>query len=215
MDQMDKIPTIAFCEMVKNPKLYFDKPVRVSATLQLATEGSYLQDDKCVLRHDDQIGVGYVANNDKEQLLLNSEIRRIRNIEYGGRAKVTVVGVLRNSSLRGFEWYRYRFDMSRVESISPVIVPYEGTLQAGTTYRAAVRGDSDSGLSLVIPYRVRNDHFAVRVEWINLSEFPALSALRNSSPEQWIVFTVVSYQTKQMTVQRWNLTVECKILSVD
>jgi len=95
------------------------------------------------------------------------------------------------------------------------VVPYEGTLQGGKTYRAAVRGDRDSGLSLAIPFRVRNEHFAVRVEWINLTEFPALARLSSSSPEQWIVFTVVSYQTKQMTVQRWNLTVECKILSVD
>jgi hypothetical protein len=138
---MDEVHTVAFCEMVKNPRLYFDKIVRVTATLQLATEASYLVDDECVVRGDHQIGVRYVKENDKERDLLNSEIRKVRTIEYGGRAKVTFVGVLRNSSLRSFAWYRYRFDVSRVEGIAPVIVPYEGTLQAGKTYRADVRGD--------------------------------------------------------------------------
>lgn len=212
---MDEVPTVAFCEMVKKPKLYFDKTVRVTATLQLGIEASYLQDDKCVLSHDDQIGVLYVSANDQERDVLNSEIRKIRNIEYGGRARVTVVGILRNSSLRSFAWYRYRFDVSRVEGMSPVIVPYEGTLQRGTTYRAAVRGDNDLGLSMVNPLRMRNEHFAVRVEWTNLSEFPALARLRSASPEQRIVFTVVSDQTKQMTERRWNRTLECKILTVD
>jgi hypothetical protein len=209
----DETPTVAFCEMVKNPRLYFDKRVRVTATLQLATEASYLQDDKCVLSHDDQIGVRYVSENDKERDLLNSAIRKVRTVEYGGRAKVTVVGVLRNSSLRSFAWYRYRFDVSRLEGMTPLIVPYEGTLQAGTTYRADVRGDKDFGLSLVSPLHMVL-HVGVRIEWTNLGEFPALAELQSDSPAQSIVFTVVADETKRMTERRWSRTVECKILSL-
>jgi len=41
----DAIPTIGFCEMVKNARLYFDKPVRVVAKYEMATEGRYLSDN--------------------------------------------------------------------------------------------------------------------------------------------------------------------------
>lgn len=205
-------PNIAFCEIVKNPRLYFDKVVRVIATLHLATEASYLSDDKCVLSHDDQIGVRYVSSDEKQRDLLNNKIRKVRDIEYGGRARVTVVGILRNSSRRSFAWYRYRFDVHNVEDLAPVIIPYEGRLQGGTTYSAAVRGDNDSGLSLVIPLRMVL-HVGARIEWTNLKEFPSLAELGVSS-QQRIVFTVISDQTKQMTELRWNRTVECKILGV-
>jgi hypothetical protein len=209
-----EIASVAFCEMVKNPKLYFDKTVRVTATIQMGIEGSYLHDDKCVLGHDDRIGLRYLNTNDQERAQLNCDIRKIGTIEYGGRARVTVIGILRNSSLRAFASYRYRFDVSRVEGISPVIVPYEGTLEGGKTYQASVRGDSDSGLSFAVPLRRINEHFAVGIEWTNLTEFPALAGLRSSSPEQQIVFTVVSDQSKQMTERRWNRTVGCKIISL-
>ncbi|HEY0324121.1 MAG TPA: hypothetical protein VGC66_24460 [Pyrinomonadaceae bacterium] len=210
----EEVSTIAFCEMVKNPRLYFDKPVRLTATLQLATEASYLSDEKCPLSHDDQIGVRYASSDETQRNLLNSEVNKIRSIEYGSRAKVTVVGILRNSSLRSFAWYRYRFDLTRFEDISQVIVPYEGTLQGGITYRAVVRGDGSSGLSLIIPLRTQ-EHIAVRIEWTNLSEFPVLERLRNASSEQQIVFTVIADQTRQMTERRWNRTLECKIISIN
>src|SRR5688572_6255640 len=49
----DKIPAVAFCELVKNPKPYFDKSIRVTANLELATEASYLRDESCVVSRDD------------------------------------------------------------------------------------------------------------------------------------------------------------------
>lgn len=210
----EEIPTVPFCEMVKNPRVYFDKPVRVNATLGLATEGAYLSDEKCVLSHDDQIGVRFLSNDDTQRDLLNTNVGRIRSIEYGSRAKVTVVGILRNSSRRSFEWYRYRFDITRFEDISHVIVPYEGTLQAGITYRAAVRGDSSLRISLVIPLRMRNENYAVRIEWTNLAEFPDLKRLRDNSGEQQIVFSVIADKIQQISEQRWNRTLDCKIISI-
>lgn len=209
----EEVPTIAFCEMVKNPQLYFDKTIRLTATLKLATEASYLSDDGCILSRDDQIGVRYINKDEKQVALLSRDVNKIRSIEYGSRAKVTIVGILRNASLRSFAWYRYRFDITRFEDVSHVIVPYEGILQSGITYRAAVRGDSSWGLSLIIPLRMR-EHSAVHIEWTNLSEFPALERLRKSAGEQQIIFSVVSDQTRQMTEQRWNRRVECKIISV-
>jgi hypothetical protein len=43
----DEPADVAFCEMVKNPQLYFDRPVRVTAIVELATEGQCLSDDAC------------------------------------------------------------------------------------------------------------------------------------------------------------------------
>jgi hypothetical protein len=210
----NEVLTVDFCELVKHPRRYFDKPIRITATLQLGIEGSYFGDDACPLSHDDQIGVRYKSPDEQSQELLNSEIRRIQSIEYGGRARVTVAGILRNSSLRSFAWYRYRFDVSRVENISHVVVPYEGALQAGTTYRALVRRDANFGLTLVTRLRTQA-HVAVNIDWTNLDEFPALVGLEDNSIELQIVFSVISDQHKQMTQSRWNRSLECKILRVE
>lgn len=210
----NEVPTVTFCELVKHPTRYFDKPVRLTATIEIATEASYLRDDACALKQDDQIGVGYKSADEQAQRILNTEIRKLSTIEFGGRARVTVIGMLRNSSRRDFASYRYRFDVSRLENISPVIVPYEGALQAGKTYRAFVRRDARLGLTFVTRLRTP-EHIAVNIDWTNLNNFPALVKLKDDSVELQIVFTVISDQLKQMTQTRWNRSLECKILRVE
>ncbi len=204
----DEIPTVDFCELVKHPRLYFDKTVRLTAMLDIAEEAAYLSDARCVLRYDDQVGIKYV----------NSYERRPEILGKYEHPRVTVVGVLRNSSLRGFAWYRYRFDIERFEDvredISGAVINYGGTLRTGLTYRATVRGDRDYGLTLSMPPRVL-EHQAVRVEWTNLSEFPALKRMRRGSRERQIVLYVVSDETVRVTEQRWDRTVRCKIIIVE
>lgn len=208
------IPTVGFCEIVKNAKLYFDKKVRVRAKYQMATEGRYLSDDHCQLSHDEQIGVGHAPPDQSHGEILNAEVRRIGSVEYGGRAMVTVVGVLRNSSLRAFAWYQYRFDIISVENISPVTVPYEGELAASVTYSATVRRDLTGGLSLIPNPRIL-EHHALRIEWTNLGAFPKLRNRPDEASEQQIVFTVLSDEIRQMTQLRWNRTLRCKIIRLD
>jgi len=214
VSDQEEVPTVAFCEMVEHPELYFDKAVRLRARLELAEEAQYLSDDKCLLSHDEQIGVRYLSSSEQESNLHNKELTKIRSIEYGSRADVTVVGTLRNSSMRAFAWYHYRFDIIRFEEISHVIVPYEGALQAGMTYRAAVRREKYSGLSLVTPLRIP-EYYAVRIEWVNLTAFPILKRPHGSKHELEIVFSVVSDQSKQMTERRWNRTIRCKVIRVE
>ena len=210
-DTRDEIPTVDFCEMVKDPRPYFDKTVRLTATYEMATEAQYLSDVRCVLSHDDQIGVRYVNADEKPPNILS---------KYGGNpARVTVVGILRNSSLRAFAWYRYRFDIIRFEEvsredISRMINSYGGTLREGVTYRATVSGDKGSGLSLVPSLRVLENQ-AARVEWTNLNEFPALKRLRGGSSQGQIVFSVISDQISQITGNRWNRTLRCKVIIVE
>lgn len=37
------VPTISFCEMVRSPQLYFDRPVRCTAVFSQAEEAQYLR----------------------------------------------------------------------------------------------------------------------------------------------------------------------------
>jgi len=207
-----EIHTIDFCEMVKNPQFYFDKTVRLVATYEMATEGQYLRDDRCQLTHDQQIGAGLEVRDEKQSEILNTELRKISSNEFGGRAIVTLVGKLRNASRHDFVWYEYRFEIIKVEKITPVMVPYERELQAGISYRATVRGDEDFGLSLIPPPRVREYH-SMRIEWINLGDFPGLEKL--GAHERRIVFTVLVDELKQMTQFRWNRNVKCKIIRLE
>lgn len=204
----DEIPTVDFCEMVKHPRLYFDKTVRLKAMLDIAEEAAYLSDARCVLRYDDQVGIHYV----------NAYERRPEILGKYEHPRVTVVGVLRNTSLRGFAWYRYRFDIERFEDvredISGAVITYGGTLLAGMTYRATVRGDGDFRLTLSPPLRML-EHQAVLVEWTNLREFPALKRMRRGSRERQIVLFVVSDETVRVTEWRWDRTVRCKIIIVE
>jgi hypothetical protein len=203
-----EIPTVDFCELVKHPRLYFDKTVRLTAMLDIAEAAAYLSDARCVLRYDDQVGIRYV----------NAYERRPEILGKYEHPRVTVVGVLRDSSLRGFASYRYRFDIERFEDvredISGAVINYGGTLRAGMTYRATVRGDGDYGLTLSPPLRML-EHQAVLVEWTNLREFPALVRMRRGSRERRIVLFVVSDETVRVTEWRWDRTVRCKIIIVE
>ena len=209
-DARNEAPAVDFCEMVRRPQLYFDKAVRLTATYEMGVEASYLMDVGCVLGHDERIGTRYVNAGERQP-----DIRT----QYGTHARVTVVGVLRNSSRRDFAWYRYRFDVMRFEDVSRedtsrLINTYTGELEDGMTYRAAVRGDKRFGLSLEPPPRVPH-HTAVRVEWTNLGEFPALKRLRKISGRRQIVFRVVSDHTAWVAEGRWNRTLECQIIIVE
>lgn len=203
-------PTIEFCEMVSHPERYFDKQVRLVAQYQIAAEGSYLVDERCPLSHDQQIGVGSPEVLDEKQRARLNALRTISSHEYGGRAMVTVLGMLRNISRHDFVWYQYRFDILEVEKIEPVISAYEGELQAGMTYRAPVNSDRDLGLSLTPAPRI-SEHHAMRINWINLHKFPELS----KAGKHRILFTVLSDEIKQMTERRWNRSLRCKILRIE
>jgi hypothetical protein len=207
----DEIPTVAFCEMVKNPKSYFDKTIRLIAIFTQATEAQYLSDEKnCPLSHDDQIGVSYSSKDENQVADNNTNIRKIGSAEFGSRVFVTVVGSLKNQSRRDFAWYRYRFDIANFEEISHIINEYKGELEATKTYQAEVRSDKNLGLTFIIPFRPPF-HQAYRIEWINLKEF---SALKNFQTKE-IVFSVLLKDTKQITESRWNTTLKCKIIRIE
>lgn len=215
-----EIRAVAFCEMLKRPQLYFDRTLRLTATYRVGVEASHLRDEGCQLSHRVEVAVKFVMTDERQRDVIRRDVDKIMSGAYGdGRAGVTVVGILRNAPDRGFGGYRYRFDIMRFEEISReddsrMITAYEGTLQAGMIYRATVRGDKRFELALIPSVRMLI-HQAVRVEWVNLDDFPALKRLRNSSGEKQIVFKVISDDIKQMTERRWNRTLRCEVMLVE
>ncbi len=207
----DEIPTIEFCEMVKNPEKYFDKTIRVIATFTQAAEAQYLDDNKnCPLSHDDQIGISYAKTDEKQLAENNANTRKIGSVEFGGRAIVTVIGSLKNASRRDFAWYQYRFDIAKFEKISHIVEDYKGELDGAKTYRAEIKPDKDFGINFVKPYKLLF-HYAYRIEWTNLKDFPGL---KNFTTKK-IVFSVLAKDIKQMTESHWNITLKCKIIRVE
>ena len=215
--QDSPIPTVDFCDMVAHPVKYFDQTIRLTTTMEMGYEKSNLNNVRCVRSHDDSIGLGSFKTSDRQIQLLNQSYRAIRSGKFSMQPQVTVVGILRNESLRAFAWYRYRFDIIRFENIrqeiSETIAHFDGSLHAGQTYRAIVRGDKDFDLNFAFPVRVPI-HQAARLEWINLEKFPALQRLGDRDEKQ-IIFRVIKDDVQQMGPQRWDRTLKLEILMVE
>jgi hypothetical protein len=208
---VQEIVNVSFCGLAKNPKIYFDNTVRITATFQQADEGQYLDDEQCDKK--ERLGVGHAVTTPEQVALRNKILSSIGSPEYGSRAVVTVVGTLRDIALHGFVWYDHRFDIIRFEQVAPVIVTYRGSLEDGVTYRARVMYDRDEGVFPLIPLKIPL-HQAARIEWTNLKKFPGLVRLLRSSKQWEIVFRVTSSNTVRMTRDRWDRTFRCLILSV-
>lgn len=206
------VPTIDFCELVKHPRRYFNRAVRITATWQAGYEYSHLTNDRCRPKSSYEIAVGFVVDEAQREGIKKT-VDQMMSHEYGGRAIITALGVLRNPGTRS-GYFRYLFEIYQFEDVAHLVVPYEGVLDAGKTHRAVVRGDEEFGLALVPPLRIPS-HQAVSIEWMNLSEYPALAELRDSSRQKLIVFSVISNEIKQMTERRWDRTLKCRIVRIE
>ena len=206
------VPTIDFCELVKHPRRYLNRAVRITATWQAGYEFSYLTNDRCVPKSTHEIAVRFVVDEAQREAI-RKNVEKTMSHEYGGRAIITALGFLRNPGARS-GYFRYLFELYQFEDVAHLVVPYEGVLDAGRTYRAVVRGDEEFGLILVPPLRIFS-HQSVSIEWMNLSEYPALEELRRNSGQHLIVFSVISNEIKQMTERRWDRTFKCRIVRIE
>jgi hypothetical protein len=206
----EAIREVDFCDIVKQPRRFFDRAVRIKAQWQQGEEFSYLIDERCPASVSAEIAVRYTGKRDQ---LTMTNIAKLSAHEYGGRAMITAVGTLRNPG-KYYGYFRYWFEIDQLEEVAHVITTYDGNLDAGKTYRAVVRGDKEYGLLLVPPFR-NPFHYAARIEWLNLSDFPKLDKLHENAGESTIVFSVMSDERKQIDVRRWNRTLECKIIRTE
>jgi hypothetical protein len=213
----DEVPNVDFCDMVRRPEQFFDKTIRITASWEQGYEGANLNNVRCVRNHDDSIGVGFVPYAQGQPQSIRQSVDKIMSGKSGPQPRVTVVGILRNASRRDFAWYRYRFDILRVEDIADDItqriVTYAGTLRGGVTYRASVQADKTFRLSFESPLH-QAPHQAVRLEWTNLSQFRGLVKLRRGERRQ-IVFRVAADDIQRIDEQRWNRILRLEILLVE
>lgn len=209
------VPTVALCDLMKRPGEFYDRKVRISGMFTQADEAQYLSDNGCPAKRDtDRVGVGFADADESGRERRSKEISKIGKPEYGGRAMVRVIGYLRNAQRHDFACYGMRFDIVRFEKVEPVVMTFDGELQAGNTYRASVQSDDMLGLVLVKALRIA-EHHAVRLEWTNLSAFPELSRSRGMMSEKQVVFSVLSDDIRQVTERRWNRTLRLRIIRAE
>jgi hypothetical protein len=203
---LERIRDVDFCELVREPQQFFNQAVRIKALWQQGYEFSYLNGVGCQAKFRHEIATVWLNPQDPN-------ISKMMSREYGGKAIITVAGTLRNPG-KYFGYFRYLFEVLRFEDVQHVIEPYEGTVEAGRTYRAVVRGDKELELVLSPPVRIEF-HYSYHIEWINLADFPELKRLHQTSGERRIVFSVISSERKQIEEQRWTRSLEMKIVRVE
>ena len=202
----ESVRDVDFCDIVRQPRQFVNQTVRIKALWQQGHEFSYLNGVNCPARLRQEITTVWLNSQDPN-------ISKMLSREYGGRLIVTAVGTLRDPG-KYYGYFRYLFEVFRLEDVQHVITPYDGTLEAGNTYRATVRGDKDFGLSLVPPVRIEF-HYSYHIEWVNLGDFPELERLHETSSERRIVFSVINSDRRQMTERRWSRSLEIKIVRVE
>ena len=204
---------VTYCDIVSDPKSYFGKTARLKATITQATEGQYLNDVQC--EKEARLGVGYVSANEKEKAAIKKAWQKINSPDYGSRADVTVIGILRNESRNDFIRYDYRFDIISFENISHAIIPYEGYLEPKTTYRAEVACNKDYGLLPVVPLKIGGHGHGVRIEWTNLDQFPEFKDAKKKSCQKQIILRVLSKSTKQISKTQWRTIITCRVEKIE
>jgi hypothetical protein len=210
------IPTVSFCELSKNPRRYFNKTIRISATMMTGDEGgASLYDPRCP-QDLFRIGAQLVRIDDAQWKELEGQIAKFSK-QVIDQPRITVTGILRNQPLN-YIWYsrtRYRFDIlsyeSRRDDESEKIQSYSGDLQTERTYRAVVEGDKNFGLNLRPPLKIPIHH-SYHLDWTNLDKFPRLKSLRVSSRSSYVLFRVLAVEVEYMGDRRWNSNFRLQIL---
>lgn len=208
--RLERIRDVDFCEIVKEPHRFFNQTVRIKASWLQGHEFSYLDGVNCPTKFRSDVAVGWINGRDPA---IVAAVEKLLSREYGARGIITAVGTLRNPG-KYFGYYRHQFQILRIEDVQHVIEPYKGTLDAGKTYRAIVRGDKEIELRLVPQLHIEM-HYSVGIDWLNLSDFPVLEKLHETRGERTIVFSVINDQRRQMSEQRWSRMLEIKIVRIE
>jgi len=218
------VPTITFCELIKNHDQYFGEKVAIYATLEyhasvmanlkVVNERATLNDPECDSletgdpRTREVIGVSYLGT-DGEVEGLKGQVRRLSDFRFNGRARVLATGFLINERQRALDTYNYTFNLVALKDIQPIVLPYKGKLELGWMYSDTFDYVKANGIQLSSPLKPL-PHQASRIEWRGENNFPALK----TDGRKHIVFRVNSSVTQQMTSNRWDVTYNCEILEV-
>jgi hypothetical protein len=218
------IPAISFCELLRDREAYAGKKVSLyadirsgetlRANLTVVDHGETLTDHECTADGEpdyqtmESLYVEYAGDEQKRAELRRKAIT-IRERGFDGRARVTVVGVLRKEPAGDGFPARYIFDISEIKSMKPIILPFQGRLQLGWTYTDTIDFVKANGLTLSqllkMPY-----HQAGRIEWDNTEK---LQTLQRSNGRKHIVFRCMSSSTQKVG-ERWDVVYRCEIVEL-
>lgn len=211
------IPAISFCELIKNHEYYFGRTVSINADLDLNGQRPFLNDPECDRpemgdrRTREKIGLAYLVKKGGTTTALENRTNSIREPRYGGRARVSVTGKLRDETPRALDSFPYRFEISEYRTMEPSVAPFAGQLNEGWMYFDNFAYVKEKGLTAAFSTRLKFlPHHAARVEFTNEAAFPALGA----SGVRDIIFRVVSKTTQKMGANRWNDLYTCEIIEL-
>ena len=220
--KMEEIPSVSFCELVKNADSYFGKQVRLTATFMQATEGQYLKDDTCdkmgigpYAKTREKLGIKFPAGDKKFIDEVNQNLRKAKSFG-DGHAIIEVIGILRNEARHNFVWYDRCFEILQFVSVKPAVLRFDGNLEIGNVYRGTGKCNKEDGFTLAIRIQVPYHH-AGRIEWDNRGSFHELTDELIPGSERQIVFKVISKDVVKVPTQppnrsRWNTTYHCQVV---
>ena len=114
----DSIPTVPYCDLVRNPEMYADRLVRVHATWVYGFEITALYDAACL----DRDNRAWFETLDEDKLCPASK-HNFNKLKKEGFAKadVTVVGKLYSGRRFGHEnGYNFKFEVTCLESAKQI-----------------------------------------------------------------------------------------------
>ena len=128
---LSKIPTVTYCDLVRNPAAYDHRMVRVRVVYYTAFEKMYLYDERCEKGQPPEApekvpaeiwaewDASFVSKGDSDEAKLNRELNGF------GRKDITVIGKFNitpenpeaPNRFGHFNCCRYQFQISRVEKV--------------------------------------------------------------------------------------------------
>lgn len=218
-----QVPTITYCELLKNRARYLGKKVSIYADMthfvtttrdggrSFLTE--YLYDPECdspkwgIARTTERIGVAYPSSEPMLADELRATSKRLRGGPFHSRARVLVTGMLRR--IEEAPKYEFEFEILEFGSVKPIILPYRGKLENGWTYSDTFHHRGGYEIRLSSPIKPPLHHTA-SIEWRNAPAFPAL----RKPGLKGITFRISSTTVRMLAPKRWTIIYNCDIIDV-
>lgn len=212
-----EVPNISYCELLINRERYLDQTVAIYANMEhhanvlasgkVVNDYESLNDPDCdspnvgKARTSENIRVGYEGEPAQIEAL-KMRAKELRELDYGGRARVLVIGKLAEPV--GNTMFKLRFDITQIKSLERVILPFDGDLKLGWFYSDTFQGGEEWKLSAPLKLPL---HHAAALDWRNANKFPILK----SRGLRHIVFRCMSETVQMISPGRWNSTYDCEI----
>jgi hypothetical protein len=113
---VNDIPTVPYCDLIRDAASYNSIPVRIKATWLSGFEASFIFDKDCSEKKD----LSWVGFEDNENLCAVTQENLKSHKDNGGASIVTAVGKLYHKGGYGhMNSYKYKFVISCLEEIKP------------------------------------------------------------------------------------------------